>query len=180
MASVARVAAKASSVSVGGMAEARPEVRVSTSDCATSGRVSSWPSAAAAAAKDGTPGVMVYGMPRPRRRRSCSPMALQTERSPECSRATSSPAAWAFTNSRFDFVEAHGRGVHDARGRAGNARAKPAAPASRHRGRPARGREVRARARVMRSAAPGPAPMKWTVMAAPPRLRLCCGRGSAE
>ncbi len=44
---------------VGGMAEARPEVRVSTSDCATSGRVSSWPSAAAAAAKDGTPGVTV-------------------------------------------------------------------------------------------------------------------------
>ena len=59
MASVAPVAAKASSFSAGGIAEARPEVRVSTTDCATSGRVSSWPSAAAAAAKDGTPGVTV-------------------------------------------------------------------------------------------------------------------------
>ena len=59
MASVAPVAANASSVSAGGIAEARPEVRVSTTDCATSGKVSSWPSAAAAAAKDGTPGVTV-------------------------------------------------------------------------------------------------------------------------
>ena len=59
MASVAPVAANASSFSAGGIADARPEVRVSTTDCATSGRVSSWPSAAAAAAKDGTPGVTV-------------------------------------------------------------------------------------------------------------------------
>ena len=46
-------------ISAGGIADARPEVRVSTTDCATSGRVSSWPSAAAAAAKEGTPGVTV-------------------------------------------------------------------------------------------------------------------------
>ena len=59
MASVAPVAAKASSVSPDGIAEARPEVRVSTTDCASSGKVSSWPRAAAAAAKDGTPGVIV-------------------------------------------------------------------------------------------------------------------------
>ena len=56
---VAPVAAKAGSVSRGGMAEARPLVRVSTSDCATSGKVSSRLSAAAAAAKAGTPGVSV-------------------------------------------------------------------------------------------------------------------------
>ena len=40
-----------------GIAEARPEVRVSTTVCATPGKVSSRPSTAAAAAKDGTPGV---------------------------------------------------------------------------------------------------------------------------
>jgi hypothetical protein len=50
---------EAFSVSRSGMEEARPEMRVSTSDCATSGMVSSCPSAAAAAAKDGTPGVSV-------------------------------------------------------------------------------------------------------------------------
>ena len=59
MASVAPVAAKASSFSAGGIDEARPEVRVSTTVCANSGSVSSCPSAAAAAAKAGTPGVMV-------------------------------------------------------------------------------------------------------------------------
>ncbi len=58
-ASVAPVAANAASVSFSGIAEARPGVRVSTSDCATSGSVSSRPSAAAAAAKAGTPGVIV-------------------------------------------------------------------------------------------------------------------------
>ena len=41
------------------MDEARPPVRVSTTDCATSGRVSSRRSAEAAAAKAGTPGVIV-------------------------------------------------------------------------------------------------------------------------
>ena len=46
-------------VSRSGIAEARPDVRVSTTDCATPGRVSSLPRAAAAAAKAGTPGVSV-------------------------------------------------------------------------------------------------------------------------
>ena len=41
MASVAPVAAKAASVSAGGIAEARPGVRVSTTDWATSGSVNS-------------------------------------------------------------------------------------------------------------------------------------------
>ena len=59
MASVAPVAPKAASVSPSGMFEARPETRVSTRLCATSGIVSSRPSAAAAAAKAGTPGVSV-------------------------------------------------------------------------------------------------------------------------
>ena len=59
MASVAPVAAKAASRSPSGMALARPGMRVSTTLCATSGTVSSQPSAAAAAAKAGTPGVSV-------------------------------------------------------------------------------------------------------------------------
>lgn len=59
MASVAPVAANAASVSRSGIAEARPEVRVSTSDCETSGKVSSRFRAAAAAANAGTPGVTV-------------------------------------------------------------------------------------------------------------------------
>ena len=42
-----------------GMREARPAIRVSTTVCAISGKVSSRPSAAAAAAKAGTPGVSV-------------------------------------------------------------------------------------------------------------------------
>jgi hypothetical protein len=95
MASVAPVAAKAASVSPGGMEEARPGVRVRITDWATPGSVSSAPSAAAAAAKEGTPGVTVHGMPMASSLRVCSPMADQTERSPEWRRATSCPAAWA-------------------------------------------------------------------------------------
>ena len=61
MARVAPVAAKFDSVSRSGIADARPLVRVRTSDCATPGNVSSCPSAAAAAAKEGTPGVIGEG-----------------------------------------------------------------------------------------------------------------------
>jgi len=50
---------KRGELSLSGIAEARPEVRVSTTDCATSGKVNSLASAAAAAAKAGTPGVIV-------------------------------------------------------------------------------------------------------------------------
>jgi len=59
IASVAPVAANAAKVSPAGMALARPGRRVSTTLCATLGTVSSHPSAAAAAAKAGTPGVSV-------------------------------------------------------------------------------------------------------------------------
>ncbi len=76
MASVAPVAAKLASCSCLGMAEARPGMRVSTTLCATSGTVSSQPSVAAAAAKAGTPGVRVYGMPWRFSRRNCSASAL--------------------------------------------------------------------------------------------------------
>ena len=72
---VAPVAAKAARSSPGGMAEARTAVRVTTTDWAMPGRVSSPPSAAAAAAKAGTPGVIVQAMPSASRRRICSEMA---------------------------------------------------------------------------------------------------------
>ena len=60
---MAPVRAKAARSSPSGMAEARTAVRVRTTDCAISGSVSSSPRLAAAAAKAGTPGVMVQGMP---------------------------------------------------------------------------------------------------------------------
>ncbi len=64
MQSVAPVAAKAARLSPSGMAEARTAVRVTTTDWAMSGRVSSPPRAAAAAANAGTPGVIVQPMPK--------------------------------------------------------------------------------------------------------------------
>ncbi len=59
MTSVAPLPAKVASFSPSGMREARPDTRVNTTLCATSGTVSSHCSAAAAAAKAGTPGVSV-------------------------------------------------------------------------------------------------------------------------
>ena len=56
---VAPVLANVASFSVSGIREARPEMRVSTTLCATSGTVSSHSSTAAAAANAGTPGVSV-------------------------------------------------------------------------------------------------------------------------
>ena len=50
--------------------------------------------------------------------------------------------------------------------RRGNRPGAPSARSSPHRGRPGSARSGRVRARVMRSGAPGPAPMKCTVMAA--------------
>ena len=96
----------------------------------------------------------------PARRRRC-----RRERSPEWRRATSSPRVVGRDEGRLDLVERHRRGVDDARARAGTSRASPAARSSRHRGRPGSG-AMRSRPRtVMRSAAPGPAPMKCTVTA---------------
>ena len=45
---------------------------------------------------------------------SVRPTALQIDRSPECSRATSCPLSCAATNSRFDLVERQRRGIDDA------------------------------------------------------------------
>src|SRR5712691_10757 len=73
--SVAPLAARWSRRSPSGIAEARVAVRVRITVCATPGSVSSRPSAAAAAAKAGTPGVTSNGMPRASRWRICSALA---------------------------------------------------------------------------------------------------------
>ena len=70
MASVAPVLAKRAKVSASGMGDARPLVRVSTTDWPMPGKVSSQPSAAAAAANEGTPGVTVNAMPASRKARN--------------------------------------------------------------------------------------------------------------
>ncbi len=83
----------------GGMAVARLLWRVRITDWATPGTVSSRPSAAAAAAKAGTPGVIVHGTPASSSRRTCSVTAIQIDRSPGCSRADILPASDAATSS---------------------------------------------------------------------------------
>ena len=85
--------------------------------------------------------------PRWSRRRSCSPIALQIDRSPECSRATSWPAARRLDAERDDRVEIERRGVDDLRARRAMVEQRLRAPASRHRGRPGSARSDRARAR---------------------------------
>ena len=70
--SVAPVAAKFASVSPEGIAVERACARVSTTDCATSGTVSSRPTSAAAAAYAGTPGVTSHGTPASSSRCACS------------------------------------------------------------------------------------------------------------
>ena len=155
--------AKFSSVSVSGIAEARPGVLVSTTDWASPGKVSSAPRAAAAAAKLGTPGVIVTGICSARRRRSCSPIADQTDRSPECRRATSWPASVAALHSAMMASRSRGA-VLMIRAPAGQwlrISSGIREPAYRQTGQPA----IRFRPRkVSRSAAPGPAPIKCTVI----------------
>ena len=87
--------------------------------CATPGIVSSRLSAAAAAAKAGTPGVTSHGIPSSSRRRICSAAALKIERSPECRRATSWPVGVRALELREDLVEVEVLRVDDARVRRG-------------------------------------------------------------
>ena len=75
IAKVAPLAARCSRFSRSGIGEERVVVRVRITVCEIPGRVSSRSSAAAAAAKDGTPGVMSYEMPSALSRRICSPVA---------------------------------------------------------------------------------------------------------
>ena len=92
--------------------------------------------------------------------------ALQIDRSPECSRATSWPVAMRRDEFGLDLVERQRRGVDDARAR----RAMRSSSARHDRAGIEADRAARdqvAPAQVMRSAAPGPAPMKCTVMASP-------------
>ena len=81
----------------------------------TVGTVSSRFSAAAAAAKAGTPGTTSYGTPAASSRRICSATALKTDGSPECSRATSRPARCGRDQLGDDLVEVEVGGVHQPR-----------------------------------------------------------------
>ena len=107
IASVAPVAANATSVSRSrhrrGAAAASASAPATARPPAGSARCRS---AAAAAAKEGTPGVTCRGSPARRAAAVCSPIALQIDRSPECSRATSWPSACALGAFRDDLVEA--------------------------------------------------------------------------
>ena len=91
---VVRWAANDRTASPSGMG-VRPPSRVSTTDCATCGTVSSSPAAAAAAPSDDTPGTISDASPRAWQNAICSWVAPYTDGSPECSRATTSPSASA-------------------------------------------------------------------------------------
>src|SRR4051812_49102813 len=97
-------------------------------------------------------------------------MALYTDGSPECSRATSKPASVAATSSAV--IASRSRSaVSTSRapdGAVSSSSRGTSAPAYRQTGADAISRAART---VIRSAAPGPAPMKWTVMTPPPRFR---------
>ena len=116
---VAPVAASAASSSPGGIGVARAAVRVSTTVWPTPGRVSSWRSAAAAAANAGTPGTICHGTPAASSRRACSATALKIDGSPLCSRTTSCPARCAATSSAMICVEVQVGGVDQPRRRRG-------------------------------------------------------------
>ena len=90
-ASVAPVRAKAAAVSPAGMG-VRPGVRVRTTLWLTPGRVSSRPSAAAAANTLLTPGTMTAPTPRSASAAICSAMAPYRQGSPVCRRITRFPA----------------------------------------------------------------------------------------
>ncbi len=73
----------------------RPSARVRITVCDSSGKVSSLPSAAAAAVKEETPGTISYSIPSASKRRICSATEPKIDGSPVCTRATSSPASRA-------------------------------------------------------------------------------------
>ena len=123
--------------SPGGIAVARSAVRVRMTSGPPPGTVSSRPSAAAAAAKAGTPGAQSYGTPAASSRRICSATALNTDGSPECSRATSRPGRVRRDHLGDDLVEGQVRGVDQAgarRARVQHLRPGPGCPAYRQTG----------------------------------------------
>ncbi len=78
--------------SPGGIGVLPPPSRVSTTDCATSGIVSSRCASAATAEKAETPGTTSVAMPISAHRSSCSCVPPHSAGSPEWMRATRSPS----------------------------------------------------------------------------------------
>ena len=131
-------------------------VRVSITVWPTPGTVSSRPSAAAAAANAGTPGTTSYGTPAASSRRICSATALKTDGSPECSRATSWPRAWAATSSAMISSRSRFGGVDQAGARRACGEQLGGDQAAGVQARPGARRAGAAPRTVIRSAAPGP------------------------
>ena len=97
------------------MAEARPVSRVSTSDCATSGRVSSRSERGGSGGEGRHARRQRIGNAKRIEAAKLLATALHTERSPECSRAHVLAGARAPPQFGDDLVERHRRRVDDAR-----------------------------------------------------------------
>jgi hypothetical protein len=134
-----------------------PPNRVWTTVCATPGTVNSWPSTAAAAATEPTPGTISKSRPLARHQLICSPIAPYTVGSPECNRTIAAPGCAEYTVSTSSkVIPAESKRVavgvawiNNSVGINDDAQMMTSAAAS-----------LFAPRRVSRSAAPGPAPTK--------------------
>ncbi len=148
--------------SPGGMGVLPPPSRVSTTDCATSGMVSSRCASAATAENDDTPGTTSVAIPIPAHRSSCSCVPPHRAGSPEWIRATFKPCRYArsytATTSSSDMAaESRIRAPSRAWSRT-SACTRLAAQIT-----TSASAMARAARNVSRSAAPGPAPTKVTL-----------------
>lgn len=150
--------------SPGGIGVLPPPRRVRITDCATSGMVSSRPASAATAENEDTPGTISVAIPTSAHRSICSCVPPHSEGSPECTRATFRPSAWArrytaTTSSRERVAES--RISASARACSStSARTRLAAQIT-----TSASAIARAARNVSRSAAPGPAPTNVTLPA---------------
>ena len=118
IASVAPVAAKVASVSRSGIGEARPEVRVSTSDCASSGQRQFAPERGARRRRRPARRASPCRACRPRRGgASARPSRSRSRGRPNAAARRRCPPPCASTQSCDDGVERQRRGVDDARAR---------------------------------------------------------------
>ncbi len=148
--------------SPGGIGVLPPPSRVSTTDCATSGMVSSRCASAATAEKEDTPGTTSVGMPISAQRSSCSCVPPHRAGSPEWIRATFSPSSnarryTATTSSSGMAAESRISAPSRAWSRT-SAWTRLAAQIT-----TSASAMARAARNVSRSAAPGPAPTKVTL-----------------
>lgn len=148
--------------SPGGMGVLPPPSRVSTTDWATSGMVSSRCASAATAENDDTPGTTSVAMPSAWQRSSCSWVPPHSAGSPEWMRATRRPSRWArsytATTSSRDMVAESSTSAPSRACSRTSAWTRLAAQIT-----TSASAMARAARNVSRSAAPGPAPTKVTL-----------------